>query len=232
MGGGSTFPQHGFTLREAKESDLDDMTRIHIEGFTEEPQVHYCFPLRKQYPTDHWRWTRKEYQNYLEQPEKYLVHLLEATTESNDKVVTRPTGLAVWNLAVLTKATGPDPNLAERKDSDRKRCEAFGQAAGQRFQTYFAQWAEEQINLSALVVHPDYRRRGGGTQLVNWGLTAAEEKRWPVTLCASPMGQLLYAHLKFHKFATEVVQVEGEEEILESAVMARPFDKLPQTVAS
>ena len=57
--------------------------------------------------------------------------------------------------------------------------------------------------------------------LVNWGIEAAEEKGWPVTLCASPMGQLLYEHLKFTKIATEIVRVEGEEEILSSAVMVR-----------
>ena len=55
--------------------------------------------------------------------------------------------------------------------------------------------------------------------LVNWGLHTAQEKGWPVTLCSSPMGRLLYEHLKFKKIATEVVQVDGEEETLESTVM-------------
>ena len=92
---------------------------------------------------------------------------------------------------------------------------------GNRFKTYFAEYANEQINLAALVVHPDFRRRGAGTTSVNWGIENAEKKGWPVTLCASPMGQLLYEHLKFTKIATEIVRVEGEEEILSSAVMVR-----------
>ncbi len=87
--------------------------------------------------------------------------------------------------------------------------------------TYFTKWAEKQINLSALVVHPDFRRRGGGTMLVNWGIKAAGEKGWPVTLCASPMGQFLYNYLNFEKIATEVTQVEGEDETLTCAVMVR-----------
>lgn len=79
---------------------------------------------------------------------------------------------------------------------------------------------EKQIYLSVLVVHPDFRRRGAGTKLVSWGIMTAEEKKWSVTLCASPMGKFLYEHLKFKTLGTELVQVEGEEEILESTVMA------------
>lgn len=113
----------------------------------------------------------------------------------------------------------PDPILNERRDANRTHCEAFLAKAGKRFQTYFAKWAEKQINLSTLVVHPDHRRRGAGTMMVNWGIEAAEDKGWPVTLCASPMGRFLYEHLHFKLMAIEIVQVEGEEETLESAVM-------------
>jgi GNAT superfamily N-acetyltransferase len=94
----------------------------------------------------------------------------------------------------------------------------FGRA-GQRFKTYFAKWAEEQVNLSSLVIHPDFRLRGGGTMLVRWGITVAEGKGWLVTLCASPMGRFLYQYLGFEKIASEVVQVEGDEETLTSTVM-------------
>ena len=106
MGGGSSLSQRSFTLRGATKDDLDDITRIHIEGFTEEPQVHYCYPLRHQYPEDHWKWTRKEYENYLEQPQKYVVHVLEALSEADGSIVVKPVGHAVWNVAVLTEAIG------------------------------------------------------------------------------------------------------------------------------
>jgi hypothetical protein len=104
MGGGSALSRRAFTLRLAKEEDLDDITRIHIEGFTEEPQVHYCYPFRFKYPEEHWKWTRKEYEGYLAQPSKFAVYVLEAPVESDDCVVLKPVGHAVWNLAVLTKA--------------------------------------------------------------------------------------------------------------------------------
>jgi GNAT superfamily N-acetyltransferase len=212
------LPQ-GFTLRVATKNDLDAITRIHIKGFTEEPYIHYCFPLRDEYPKDYWKWTRKEYQNYLEQPQKFLVHVLDAPCESDGEATIETIGLAIWNLAVLKEAKGTDPIFNERRDANMKHCKAFREKAGKRFKTYFAKWAEKQINLATLVVHPDHRRRGAGTMLVKWGIEAAEEKGWPVTLCASPMGRFLYEHLHFKVIAIEVVQVEGEKETLKSAVM-------------
>ncbi|CAG8979762.1 hypothetical protein HYALB_00012399 [Hymenoscyphus albidus] len=159
------FPDPCFTLRTASNDDLDDITRFHIEGFTEEPQVHYCYPFRQEYPEDHWKWIRKEYESYLEQPLKYVVHVLEGQNKIDGHVVSKTVvGLAVRNIAVLTKAHEKvDPAEKHRKDADKLHCEAFFGKPGQRFKTYFAAWAEEQVNLSSLVVHPDFRLRGGGT---------------------------------------------------------------------
>jgi predicted N-acetyltransferase YhbS len=84
---------------------------------------------------------------------------------------------------------------------------------------FFHKWAEKQINLSVLTVLPDFRRQGVGTMMVQWGIKAAVEKGWPVTVCASPLGALLYVHLKFVDIGTEVIQVEDEQDSFSSAVM-------------
>ena len=104
MGGAPSLSQQGFTTRPATKDDLDDLTRIHIEGFTEEPQIHYRYPFRHQYPEDHWKWTRKEYENYLEQPQKYVVYVAEALRYVHGSIAVNPIGHAVWNVAVLTEA--------------------------------------------------------------------------------------------------------------------------------
>lgn len=115
-----------------------------------------------------------------------------------------------------------DPGEDERRDADKVRLEAFQETASKRFTTtHFAKWGKEQVNLANLVVHPDFRRHGGATMLVNWGIATAEAKGWPATVCASPMGQLLYTHLQFKQIATEVVQVKGERETLIMPVMIR-----------
>lgn len=55
--------------------------------------------------------------------------------------------------------------------------------------------------------------------LMDWGLEAARKKGWPVTVFASPMGRLLYAHLGFEDIATEFIQVDDEEDKLTFTVM-------------
>lgn len=55
--------------------------------------------------------------------------------------------------------------------------------------------------------------------LMEWGLETAKKKEWPVTVFASPMGRLLYAHLGFQDVATEYIQVEDEEDKLTFTVM-------------
>ena len=107
MQGEPTLLQKGFTLRDATKADLDDMTEIHIQGFTEEPQVHYCYPRRKRFPYDYDEWTRTGYYRYLQQPNKFQVHVLEAPIESKGKIVVVPVALAVWNTAVLEQAIEP-----------------------------------------------------------------------------------------------------------------------------
>lgn len=93
-----------YTLISVTFHALNEIARIHVEGFTEEPQVHYCYQLRHQFPDDHWKWTRRENEDFLEQPEKFEVHVLEAPSEIDGDVVHKPVGHAVWNIAVLTKA--------------------------------------------------------------------------------------------------------------------------------
>lgn len=94
----------GCVVHAAAKNNLDDITQIHIAGFTEEPDVHYRYPLRHQYPEDHWKWTRKEYESYLEQPQKFVLHVVEAPSEADGRVFMKPFGLAVWDIAVTSKA--------------------------------------------------------------------------------------------------------------------------------
>ena len=91
-----------FTLRTATKNDLDDMTQIHIDAFAEEALEHYMYPLRKEYPEDYRNWTRKEYESFLEQPKKFVVHILGAPCEASDgSANVKPVGFAVWDIAVL-----------------------------------------------------------------------------------------------------------------------------------
>jgi GNAT superfamily N-acetyltransferase len=112
-----------------------------------------------------------------------------------------------------------DIGVDERKDANREHCRAFSEAVKQRPKKYFSQYGVKQVYLSILMTHPDFRRHGAGTMLMKWGIDHAREKRWPVTVCASPMGRLLYAHLGFEVIAIEEVRVDDEEDVLQTTIM-------------
>lgn len=240
MGGGGqqAWLHDELALRNATEADLGDIVRIVQAGFPDDPEVGYRFPLRDEYPEDYLKWTRIEYRGYIQQPNKFVVHLVEAPVKSDDgKVVMKPAAVAVWDIAVLTenKKAGmlirfinfaflliyarADQGLDERRDANKKHCYLYNEVVARCFKKYFQKHQEKQIHLWVVVTHPDFRRRGAGSMLTSWGIEVAEGKDWPVTVFASPMGQLLYTYLKFEKIATEYIQAEGEEEKLTFAVM-------------
>ena len=76
------------------------------------------------------------------------------------------------------------------------------------------EYGTNQLHLRILGTHPDYQRRGAGTQHCKWGMRLAKAQKVPVTLFSSPLGQKLYSHISFDLLATITVQVEGEEEKL------------------
>ncbi len=56
------------------------------QGFPDDPEFDYRFPFRHEFPEDNRKWIRKEYQEYLEQPEKYAVVIVTAS-DNSDKAV-------------------------------------------------------------------------------------------------------------------------------------------------
>ncbi|KAI0112254.1 hypothetical protein GGR51DRAFT_508636 [Nemania sp. FL0031] len=207
-------------LRKANSNDLDSIVHIHIQSFAEEPMDNYCYPDRFEEMESHLVWLRKEYEYYLENPNKYLVHVTEPTQHAGD-VPHKPVALAVWNIDVLADAPALDRGLGQRKDANKKHVEAYIRVASERYKPHglFSKWGGKQLTLSVLAVLPKFRRQGIGKAMVRWGINAASEKGWPVTVCASPMGQLLYEHLKFVVIRSEVIQAEGEEASFSSEAM-------------
>jgi ribosomal protein S18 acetylase RimI-like enzyme len=101
----------------------------------------------------------------------------------------------------------PDCNPARVKEFRSKHTEAKRQWFDEKF-------GENQLNLTVLCTHPEFRRRGAGTRLVEWGKFKALEAGMAVTLFSSPMGRKLYSKLGFTEVGDVKIQVPGEEEVL------------------
>ncbi len=92
-------------LRRATKADLDDITRVAQAGFPDDPEFNYRFPYRHKFPEDNWKWTRREYAEYLEQPQKFAVLVVTAPVVEDGRTRDRPIALAVWDMAVLKEST-------------------------------------------------------------------------------------------------------------------------------
>ena len=90
-------------IRPTTLADLDSLTDIAQAGFPDDPEWNYQFPYRGDYPNDNWKWTRKEYEEYENQPDEYTVFL--ATIPATESYC-KPIALAVWDMSVTTESTG------------------------------------------------------------------------------------------------------------------------------
>ena len=90
----------------------------------------------------------------------------------------------------------------------------FGDTLSAAYNKYLSGYGEKQIHLWLLTTHPDFRRRGAGTMLCNWGIDRAAEKGWVVTVLASPLGKLLYEYLGCKLLGSVTVRVDEEKEKL------------------
>ena len=80
--------------------DLEDITTVAQQGFPDDPEFDYRFPRRTYFPGDNRSWIRKEYEEYLEQTEKFAVLVVTAPTKLKDEESRKSISLAVWDLSV------------------------------------------------------------------------------------------------------------------------------------
>jgi len=92
---------------------------------------------------------------------------------------------------------------------------AFVDALGQGFNKYFGPYGKDQVHLWLLATHPDFRRRGAGTMLCNWGKERAMERGHTLTVLASSMGKILYGAVGYNVLGSVIVQADEEEERFE-----------------
>jgi hypothetical protein len=104
----SAMGDETLTMRAATKADLDGITEVVQAGFHgDNKHRSYGYPYRHDYPDDYWKWTRLEYEEYLDQPDKFVVLVVTAMisgdgSEVDDRVI----AIGVWDVAVNTRQTG------------------------------------------------------------------------------------------------------------------------------
>ncbi|KAI1070168.1 hypothetical protein LB507_007962 [Fusarium sp. FIESC RH6] len=227
MGGGPLTPpakivsNEPLTLRRATINDLDDITWIVTNSLPDDPGTDYRFPYRDKYSEDFWKWTKEEHAEYFERPDKFYMMVVTALVEDDGEVVQQPVAVGVWDLIVTSDFAPSDHGINERRDANPKHMKAYTSTLQSEFKRYFIPIGRGQIPLWALYTHPDFRRRGAGTMICKWGIQQAVDTNRHLTLCATPMGKLLYLSLGYKSLGKIVVQVEGEEEKIVQDAMVK-----------
>lgn len=106
-----------------------------------------------------------------------------------------------------------DHGINERRDVNHEHVRAFNKANWGAFAGYFRLYANAHLHLWMVITHPDFRRRGAGTMLCEWGQDEADKRGgWPLTVLANPMGRAFYQHLGYRIVGSVTAQVDGEHE--------------------
>ncbi|OTB09305.1 hypothetical protein M426DRAFT_315877 [Hypoxylon sp. CI-4A] len=147
-------------MRAATKADLDAITWIVVGGFPDDPGCNYKFPYRTEYPDDFRKWTRLEYEGYLNQPDKYASLVTTAPVLAEGRVIQKPIAIGIWDVSACK-----DRGIDKRRDANSEHMKAYAAASSHGFEKYFAKYGNKQLNLWMLITHPDFRRRGAATML-------------------------------------------------------------------
>ncbi|KAK3337965.1 hypothetical protein B0H65DRAFT_435339 [Neurospora tetraspora] len=177
-----------------------------------DPQWDYRFPLRKQFPEDHYKYTRMLFEYFLDPSyDDWTVMVVEDVD---------PAGSEKLKIASISvdKRGG-----STRRDANQEHFNAFCNGQAKAYKKYFGNIGPEQLHLQILATLPDFQRRGHATTLCRWGMDVIRrESLKDISVMASPMGYHLYARLGFDHVATVIIQVPGEEEKLTLQAMNLP----------
>ncbi|KAH7039677.1 acyl-CoA N-acyltransferase [Microdochium trichocladiopsis] len=118
------------------------------------------------------------------------------------------------------QAKGVQAPSKERPDANPARVAKYTEEFLKAKHRFFEEpFGDKNLYLSILACHPAYHRRGIGKQLVRWGLEKARREGLDLTVFGSPMGSLLYRNVGFREVGKFRVQVDGEEEYLDTLAM-------------
>ncbi|PYH88708.1 acyl-CoA N-acyltransferase [Aspergillus ellipticus CBS 707.79] len=136
--------------------------------------------------------------------------------------ITSDTGPALPFIAFVKwdlNTTADDPGHtfpAWHPESDRDFCEAFFGSMDVARRKILQ--GRKHYYLDTLVTHPDYRRQGAASMLIEWGCEVADRAGRPIWVDASEDGVALYERFGFRDVSVAGVTPEGAVSMLREPV--------------
>ncbi|KAK0645706.1 hypothetical protein B0T16DRAFT_436825 [Cercophora newfieldiana] len=213
-------------------TDVDPITHVILSAMPQDPAWVYRFPYRREYPQDHYKYTRMLFEYFLDPAyDDWVVMVIEDALESGR--ATEIVAFGVFNVSFRNKrAHGPGYQAQDRKshflcrnwaDASRRRLDAFTHEQVEAYKRFFEPIGPEQIHLQILATLPAFQRRGHGSSICKWAMSLArDENLKDISVMASPMGHELYNWLGFQRVGEFPIRVPDEE--VELTLVAMMYD--------
>ncbi|KAL2133371.1 hypothetical protein VTI74DRAFT_2459 [Chaetomium olivicolor] len=217
-------------------ADVEAVTDVITKTMPLDPQCDYRFPYRREYPEDHYKYTKMLFEYFLDPAyDDWLVMVVQDSLEPGSP--TSIVAFGVWDVSYINKRRyGPgykpqDPVTEvegrggkDRRDANHEHFNAFWKDQIKAYKRFFGPIGPEQMHLQILATLPEFQRRGHGSSLCKWAMELVRrDSLKDMSVMASPMGYELYTRLGFQRVGTFAVQVPGEEEqVVLQAMMYKP----------
>ncbi|CAD6441290.1 717eb6c2-dfc4-491c-b668-d4eec3a2a847 [Sclerotinia trifoliorum] len=212
-------------IRDAEPKDIDTITTGMITSLSSDAMWRYRFAHRERYPEDLLKYARLYIELLVSGSfADYATLIVEVEEGSSWNVA----AFSIWDISYENKRvyaakgetyTSLAPyeameaaGVKTRKDTDPIYDAAFLKVMSDARKDFTAMFEGNEMYLSLICTHPDFRRRGYATQLLKWGIERAERDNAPLVLVASPMGEPTYLATGFEELGRVDVVVEGDYE--------------------
>ncbi|KAJ4300111.1 hypothetical protein N0V88_002780 [Collariella sp. IMI 366227] len=217
-------------------TDVEAVTDVIIKTMPLDPQWDYRFPYRREYPEDHYTYTRMLFEYFLDPAyDDWVVMVVEDSLDPGGP--TSVVGFGVWDVSYANKrrygsgykTQDPVTEVEERggkarRDANHEHFNAFWKGQIKAYKRLFGPIGPEQIHLQILATLPQFQRRGHASSLCKWAMELVrKDSLKDMSVMASPMGYELYIWLGFESVAEFTIQVPGEEEkVVLQAMVYKP----------
>ncbi|KAI0129856.1 hypothetical protein BJ170DRAFT_290280 [Xylariales sp. AK1849] len=194
-----------FELRDAVIADVDDITTVFMDAFSQAPVWSYIHQFEDQYPGYNWGCVREQVVQGLTEPPNVtddalfrVISVPDGTSQSGTRVVS----VSMWQFGKPNATGWPlglngSASCSLHLGTNMTRALDLSKRMDNAHKTYLEDVYERQLYLAVLATHPKWDGNGFAAAHLHWGMAIADNMGMPLTLMATTAGYPLYKSVGF-----------------------------------